>query len=244
MNANLPNWDQNAKLRHIQIMSGKDLSYDYVLWKTTKSVLSKMKTGKLLDYGCGPGVISSRIAKLGWDVIGIDHSPQMIKIANQEFGDSKKLRFKLSGAEEVTNIFKRNEFDVVVSIMVIHGIDNLYKYFRSIQHILKSRGVLIVASLHPCFWRYARNVKEALNNYWETIKKYEEFTVSLDRNPLPNKIPVIYRPLEDISNALFSSNFVIERIIEPKPPQDIEDLYPESWPIPRIIFIVCKPHKS
>ncbi len=110
-------WDINAEYRHIQILSGKDLSYNYVLWPTIQLLLDGVKLGKLLDGGCGSGIISSRLASIGWNVCGLDNSFSMIKIARREFGASQNLQFikgsrNSSGQQGLSNVDKPSKVRV------------------------------------------------------------------------------------------------------------------------------------
>lgn len=89
---------------------------------------------RILDLGCGTGHLTAEIAKSGAEVVGIDNSPDMVRIAKENFPD---IPFQLADARD----FHFSEgFDAVFSNAALHWIKEAEKVLDSITGCLKSGG--------------------------------------------------------------------------------------------------------
>jgi len=97
--------------------------------------LLKPKMGeRILDLGCGTGVLTSEIASRGAEVYGIDRSIEMIEQAKSKF---PTLRFEVADARELKF---NEEFDAVFSNAVLHWIPEPEKVAAGIARALKPGG--------------------------------------------------------------------------------------------------------
>lgn len=107
----------------------------------------KIRTGKILDIGCGNGRDSIYLAKAGYPAVGIDITPNAVLLAKRNGKKflnktrAKNLEFILANAEKLP--FKDNYFDAVYSIGVLHSSD-LKKSLRETARVLKKGGVGII----------------------------------------------------------------------------------------------------
>ncbi|MEM4711403.1 MAG: methyltransferase domain-containing protein, partial [Candidatus Woesearchaeota archaeon] len=110
--------------------------------KELKFLLPRLK-GKILDAGCGNGRLSIPIAKLGYEIIGIDISDELIKQANKNKGEKKYPIFIKGNLLQMP--FNNGEFNTV--IMMWHVICDLRKYqlelLREISRVTAKEGTLI-----------------------------------------------------------------------------------------------------
>ncbi len=111
---------------------------------------SGLKKGRILDIGIGGcGCMSFFLAKMGFDVIGIDRSPRAIHISRK---DAKKKRFrgsfeaKLADAENLP--FPDNDFDAVLSYHSMHHMDKVEKVIGEMCRVCKKRGLVLISDLH------------------------------------------------------------------------------------------------
>ena len=111
---------------------------------------SGLKKGRILDIGMGGcGCMSFFLAKLGFDVVGIDRSPRAIHVARE---DARKKRFrgsfeaKLANAENLP--FSDNDFDAVLSYHSMHHMGNAEKVIGEMYRVCKKRGLVLVSDLH------------------------------------------------------------------------------------------------
>ena len=134
---------------------------------------------KILDMGTGTGEIANEISKnRGVDVVAIDASPEMLKIARKSYPNLKFRKMDLR-----TLKFKANSFDgIIANYSLIHlQDDELESVFEQVFRILRGRGFLYVAVQEPRkksdkdgFYKvvYEAGIKLFINLFTETqIKK-------------------------------------------------------------------------
>ncbi|MDD5086386.1 MAG: class I SAM-dependent methyltransferase [Candidatus Nanoarchaeia archaeon] len=106
--------------------------------------LSK-KNKKVLDAGCGNGSLSLKLARIGYDVVGIDITKENINFAKsvkKSVGIENLNFFQMS----LTDIkFKKNSFDAVVSGEVLEHIKDDGKAVKELNRVLKMKGQCIVS---------------------------------------------------------------------------------------------------
>lgn len=116
---------------------------------TDKKVFSllqdiRIRDKDILDFGCGDGVYSFKMAELGANkVIGIDVSHSMIEIANNKLQNKKteKVNFIKAGGDNLP--FEDNRFDIVFCNFVLHHFKNTLNPLREIYRVLNNNGYLI-----------------------------------------------------------------------------------------------------
>ena len=111
---------------------------------------------RILDLGCGDGVLTAKLAALGCQVIGIDASPQQIEAARKLSVDVRVM----SG--EALNF--DGEFDAVFSNAALHWMREPAKVIAGVHRALKRHG-RFVAELggHGCVAKIRKALVEALN---------------------------------------------------------------------------------
>ncbi len=136
----------------------------------TESWLSKMCQGnKVLDYCCGEGVLTRKLAKKGAFAYGIDISPFSINKARDKSVKenlSDKTFFSVMDAEKMD--FEDNFFDIVICHGVLHHLD-VKKAFPEIARVLKPDGKVICVeplAYNPIFQLY-RKLTPHLRTEWE-----------------------------------------------------------------------------
>jgi 2-polyprenyl-3-methyl-5-hydroxy-6-metoxy-1,4-benzoquinol methylase len=111
--------------------------------------------GTILDYGCGPGRLSLRIARDGYHVFGVDPSNKMIAQARALPLASLGVHFDLIGSETLS---EPGRFDAIVCSSVIEYVLDPVTLLREFRVALKPSGTLIISYANrPSMWRlYAR----------------------------------------------------------------------------------------
>jgi len=97
-----------------------------------KIILGLIKKGSILDIGCGPGVYTKELLEQGFEVFGIDNSPEMIKKAKTKFPDAF---FKVMSVEKMD--FADNYFDTSIASGLIEYLDNPAKAIKEIARVSK-----------------------------------------------------------------------------------------------------------
>jgi trans-aconitate methyltransferase len=156
---------------------------------------------KILDLGCGTGIITNELAKEGATVIGIDSSIDMIKKAKSNYPN---LNFQVGDA---TNLCFQNYFDTIFSNAVFHWIPNQKKLLCSIYNSLKDNGKLI------CEFGAKNNVFQ-IQTAFEKALKQKGYSYSSE----------FYFPSKDEYKLLLEeTGFEIQHIIEYDRPTPLYD---------------------
>ncbi len=146
----------------------------YVDTTEKEIVFSLLKTskGKALDLGCGTGNYTLELKKRGFDVVGLDISKEMLRIAQKKIPEIAFIRgdaYKLP--------FKNNTFDLVLSITMFEFIKNPEKIIKEIYRVLKPGGEIIIGTMNAkSLWFLFKRIKSF---FIETAYRYARFyTVS------------------------------------------------------------------
>lgn len=102
-----------------------------------------IRDGIMLDLGCGTGVMTKRFANLGYDMIGVDSSEEMLSIAREAMGDDDILYL----CQDFTNLELYGTVAAVVStcdcLNYITEKDDLLKVFKLVNNYLEKDGLFI-----------------------------------------------------------------------------------------------------
>ena len=100
----------------------------------------------ILDIGCGGGLLTEPMSRLGANVTGIDASLKNIKIAQAHLKKSKlKINYQCSSPEN----FKLNKkFDVILNMEIVEHVDDLELFIKKSSELLKVNGLMFVATLN------------------------------------------------------------------------------------------------
>ena len=117
--------------------------------KNKKKPLEKVK---ILDVGCGGGLLSEPMNRLGADVVGIDASNNNIKIAKLH---AKKNNLKIKYINSSPENFKtQKKFDVILNMEIVEHVDNLDLFLKESSSHLKKNGIMFIATLNKTLKSY------------------------------------------------------------------------------------------
>lgn len=101
--------------------------------------------GHALDIGCGAGAFSRYLAQRSRHVLGLDLSPQMVRIAKEQSRDYPNVEYQVADVLEWP--FPPDRFDCIVSIATLHHLP-LRSILLKIRHALKANGTLLVLDIY------------------------------------------------------------------------------------------------
>jgi SAM-dependent methyltransferase len=105
--------------------------------------------GRALDLGCGTGVITLALAERGFDVVGVDHSPDMLAIAKEKLERSSTAgKHDLMTADVRALPLPSAEFDCVTCQGLLHHLDDIRPCIEELVRVLKPGGFFYVSE--PC----------------------------------------------------------------------------------------------
>ena len=99
-------------------------------------------TSRVLEIGCGVGIVSAHLAnRHNMDVTGTDLDPEQIAIAKMYNTENEHLQFMEADSTQLP--FGDQEFDMALSIFVLHHIGNWENTLEEINRVLKQNGYFI-----------------------------------------------------------------------------------------------------
>lgn len=193
--------------------------------------------GKVLDVGCGNGIISLHLGKLGFNVTGIDVSEKAIQTA-KEHNVFPNVNFRVQSAEEV--VASGELFDVIVCSEVLEHLDNPAALIKVLHQILKDDGILIVTVPNGHGPREALVTKPVLKMrnsdgfLWKTISRIKHvlgYRGTTVQSAADNLDHVQFFSRKDLKRLSEENDF---RIIKFGKANFIEDVFPFSFFTKRI----------
>jgi SAM-dependent methyltransferase len=100
---------------------------------------------RVLDYGCGTGYGTHRLAALSKSIVGVDVSESAIAFAQKRY-PAKNLNFRQIQADEDALPFPDSSFDVVLSFQVIEHVPDPPRYLAEVRRLLTKDGLLLLAT--------------------------------------------------------------------------------------------------
>lgn len=101
----------------------------------------------VLDLGCGTGTLTSRLARPGVRVTGVELSPEMLAVARRKISPDSGVRWVQTSAVELIDHFSAESFDTIVSILMFSELSDSEQrlVLRQCMSLLRPGGRLIVA---------------------------------------------------------------------------------------------------
>ena len=134
-------WSKNGKFKILHDI--QPIRIKYILEALNKKNLNNTK---ILDIGCGGGLVSEGLTKIGASVTGIDFIKENIKIAKIH---AKKNNLKINYF--VKNFEKEkitSKYDVIIILEVLEHLSNWEEFLKKIKFNLKKNGVLIISTIN------------------------------------------------------------------------------------------------
>ena len=111
-----------------------------------------LKDIKILDIGCGGGLLSEPLSRLGAAVTGIDASDRNIKIAKMHLKKSKlDIDYYCSSPDK---FIAKEKFDVVLNMEIVEHVDNVDFFLFKSSELLKKNGLMFIATLNKTLKSY------------------------------------------------------------------------------------------
>lgn len=112
--------------------------------------IKKSQELRALEYGCGAGMFCRELKKKGFEVVGIDISPRMIKIAKKHLG-GKVIFLRGDSAVALKDANQYGPFNFISAIMVFQFIKDIKTCLKQLSQSLKKGGYIIFAVHDPKF---------------------------------------------------------------------------------------------
>ncbi len=150
-----------------------------------------LKDIKILDIGCGGGLLSEPMCRLGAEVTGIDASDKNIEVAKLHSNKSNlKINYFCSSPEKFV---VKDKFDVILNMEIVEHVEDVNFFLNSCCKLLKKNGIMFVATLNKTLKSYIFAIVGAEyilrwlpigTHEWEKFIKPEELISILKKNDL------------------------------------------------------------
>lgn len=191
----------------------------------------------ILDLGCGNASFGNELIERGAiSYLGLEGSIRMVEAAQKtlQYHQAQVIHTTLEEWD-----YPEEQFDLVVSRLVIHYIQDIDLFFANVYKTLKRNGTFIFSIEHPVMTSsYGMAPPEGLKQDW-TVDNY---FISGEREQewLGSKVRKFHRTIEDYFLALQKAGFVIEQLRESKPCKENFknfDTYQRRLRIPLFLFL-------
>ena len=143
-------WDEEGSMSFLHSMS--EIRTQFILEQLTNKFQIKNKHKILndidiLDLGCGGGIASEPLCRLGGNVTGIDESENLINIAKLH---SKRMGLKINyKCMDIENLIKlKKKYDVIVALELLEHVNNVEHFCELIIKLLKNDGIIILSTIN------------------------------------------------------------------------------------------------
>jgi len=162
---------------------------------------------RILDIGCGGGILCEPLARLGAGVVGADPSPDNIEAAKLHAELSGlTIDYRVTAAEALADAGER--FDVVLAMEVVEHVADVGLFVRRCAHMVKPGGLMVAATLNRTLKSFALAIVGAEyvlrwlprgTHQWDKFVTPNELEIALVQAGLrvSGETGVIYNPLAD-----------------------------------------------
>ena len=144
-------WDPNGKFKPLHMLNPCRLDYitSQIAAEFERDLSAPMPFAglRILDIGCGGGLLAEPMARLGADVVGVDAAPRNIPVAQTHAAQSGlAIDYRHTTAEDMAAAGE--QFDAVLNMEVVEHVANPQAYINACQQLLKPGGLHICSTLN------------------------------------------------------------------------------------------------
>ncbi len=153
-------WDANGKFKplhafnpvRIEYIKNKCISH----FGLNKDLTKPLSSLNILDIGCGGGLITEPMCRMGAKVTGMDASSKNIQVAKLH---AKQNNLKI---EYINSSPEKNElngkFDVILNLEIVEHVENLDLFLKHSSKLIKKNGIMFVATINRTFQSYIKAI--------------------------------------------------------------------------------------
>ena len=153
-------WDVKGKFKPLHMFNPirieyitEKLKYHFNIESNDDNFLDKIN---ILDIGCGGGLISEPLARLGGSVTGIDASEKNIKVAKTHAKENNlNIRYLNTSPEKLE---VNEKFDVILNLEIVEHVENVNLFLSSCNKLLKKNGIMFTATLNRTLTSYVKAI--------------------------------------------------------------------------------------
>lgn len=137
-------WDENGKFKPLHKFNPIRISY---LRRKIEEKFGNNKSIKILDIGCGGGLVAEPLSRLGFNVSAIDASEKNIEVAKIHAKKSAlEINYRATSAEEL--VARNEQYDVVLALEIIEHVADVESFIKSCSALCKPNGLVFIATIN------------------------------------------------------------------------------------------------
>jgi 2-polyprenyl-6-hydroxyphenyl methylase/3-demethylubiquinone-9 3-methyltransferase len=204
-------WDQNGPFKPLHRLNPARLTYirDRICARFGRDLkAAKSLSGlRVLDVGCGGGLVSEPLRRLGAEMTGIDPGEEAIAAAKAHAeGVGLDIDYQVATAEEL--VARGMSFDAVLLLEVVEHVPDVSAFLKAVAPLVKRDGLMILSTLNRTLKSYALAIVGAEyilrwvpigTHQWDRFVTPDELRIALDAAGLglADQTGLIYDPFGD-----------------------------------------------
>jgi len=148
-------WDPEGKFKPLHKFNPTRIKYikeNIINNFKLKNKFRPLSGINILDIGCGGGLLSEPMSRMGANVTGIDASDKNIKIAKIHSKKNKlKINYLCSSPEKLKI---KKKFDVILNMEIVEHVEDIDFFLKSCSKLLKKNGLMFVATINKTLKSY------------------------------------------------------------------------------------------
>jgi SAM-dependent methyltransferase len=168
--------------------------------------------GRVLDIGCGGGLLLAELAEAGWTAEGVDVSEEQLELARR-----RGAAVQLADGTELP--FPEESFDAVVSVFTHTDVEDFGRLVGEAARVLRPGGPFVYLGVHPCFvgphaFVFGLDIPQLHPGYRETGRQTEAPGISSEG--LRARVGASHLPLGLFLETFLEQGLLLERFEEPQ----------------------------
>ena len=211
-------WNPNGKFKPLHKFNPVRLSYikESILKKFKKKIFNNsLKNLRILDIGCGGGLLCEPLSRLGAKVVGIDASEKNIKIAKTHAKESNlKISYYCASPE---NFVHREKFDVILNMEIVEHVQDINLFLKESSKFLKKNGIMFIATLNKTLKSYIFAIVGAeyiLNLLPKGTHEYEKFIKPSELTTMMENNGLVVKELTGMSYNPLTKNYWLGKNVD------------------------------
>ena len=208
-------WDPEGKFKPLHKFNPIRISYiknNIIQTFKLKNKNKPLEKVKILDIGCGGGLLCEPMSRLGANVVGIDASDKNIKVAKLH---AKKNNLDIKYLCATPETFKTGvKFDVILNMEIVEHVENVDFFLKSSSELLRKNGMMFVATLNKTLKSYLFAIigAEYILN-WLPIgtHEWEKFVKPQDLKNILKKYKLNLESLDGMKYNLFKDEWAVSK---------------------------------
>ena len=208
-------WDPNGKFKPLHKFNPIRIKYikeNIINEFKLKNKNQPLHGINILDIGCGGGLLSEPMTRLGANVTGIDASSKNINIAKLHAKKNKlKINYLCSSPEKLKI---KKKFDVILNMEIVEHVEDINFFIKKSSELLKKNGLMFIATINKTLKSYIFAIVGA--EYilrWLPIGTHEwdKFVIPRELIKICNKNHLVIKSLDGLKFNLLNDDWILNK---------------------------------